>query len=1065
MLRIAKPLFCTLALLLAASSTALAQTGQITGTITSDDTGAPIPGVNVLVEGTDLGAVTGSGGTYEITGVEPGTYTLTASFVGYGDETEDGVVVEAGEATVVDIMMQQEAAGLDEVVVVGYGEQQRRDLTGAVSSISEEDVERLPTSSPDKVLQGQVSGVRVTNTSGAPGSVARIRIRGGNSILGGNEPLYVVDGFPFYNNNSEASSGVTSAPPRNALATIPPSDIKSIEVLKDASATAIYGARGANGVVLITTKQGREGETNVNFSSNIGFQEARRTLPVMNAKEFARLANEARYQRSLFDDAKETPLYTEEQIESFGKGTNWQEELFRTAPLHNYNLSISGGYDDLKYYTSARYSNQRGIIRNSGLIQMSLRANLRMDISSRLQFGNNLLVSQISGNQAQTGSGGDVRHGSNVNAVGSALGFNPIQPVRGPETGDYTFAAEHVGEVPGADNRMLNYGNPVQYAEVAVNENTTTRILGNFFVKYNILNNLTLQTSFGTDLTSNKANHFVPSSLKVAAGENGRAGVSSKRSVTWLNENTLTYDGDFGPQHSVDVLAGFTAQHFDNELLGTRASGFSTDRLKFNDLTSANVHSPSWTGSSSWSLLSYLGRVNYELQGKYLFTATARMDGSSRFGEGNRWAFFPSGAVAWRLSDEPFMQRLGLVSNLKLRASYGVTGNQAFGNYESYGRLGTNRYIIDGSPVVGFAPTRIPNPDLKWERTHQFDVGIDVAFFNHRLRITGDYYLKRTNDLLLNTRLPMTSGFETATQNVGSLENEGIGLGIEANVLRTGLVWDVGLNVSANRSEVTDLGAEDQRLITIPYNLAGGAPIGVIKEGEPLGNLRAWETNGLYLTEEEAANGPNQSPALGRPNVVGGFRLVDQNGDGVVNSNDLAVIGNALPDFSGGFTSDFIYGNFDLSMLITYSYGRQLYNINKQQMSLTDAWNNGGAFLVDRWSVDNSPEENAQAEWDRAGWPAGRTPTAPLDKFIEDASYLRLSNVTLGYTFPLEQLGLTSVEQARIYVGAQNLFTLTEYSGYDPESEISGQTNVLYGYDYGVYPTAKTYRIGLLVSF
>lgn len=1061
MIRTVRYSACILLFLFACTLTAFGQTGEVAGTITDAETGDPLPGVNVIVEETQQGAATDGQGEYIIDGVEPGTYSLRATFIGYGDEVEGEVEVLEGETTTVDFAMRQAAAGLDEVVVVGYGERQRRDLTGAISSVSENDIERLPVTSPDKILDGQASGVQVTNTSGAPGGETRVRIRGGNSIIGGNEPLYVVDGFPFYNDNSEVGSGVVSAPPMNALATIPSSDIESIEVLKDASATAIYGARGANGVVLIETKRGR-GETSVNFTSTVGLQEARRTIPVMNAKEFAILANEARYQRNLTDPAKETPLYTEEQVESFGEGTNWQEELFRTAPLMDYSLSVSGETEDLQYYTSGRHSTQRGIIRNSGLRQTSLRGNLRVDVASQLKVGNNLLISQISGNQAQTGRGGDVRHGSDVNVVGSALGFNPIQPVRDPETGDYTFAAQHVGEVPGADNRMLQYGNPVHYAEMAVNENTSTRVLGNAFAEYTILDRLTFRTSVGADLLSNKGNHFVPSSVKVAAGNDGIAAVSSKRSVSWLNENTLSYERDFGSQHSVDAVAGFTAQHFERENLGTRASGFSTDQVQYNDLSSASLHRPSFTGSTSWSLLSYLGRVNYAFQDKYLFTATTRMDGSSRFGEGNRWAFFPSGSIAWNVSEEPFMEEVGGVSNLKLRASYGVTGNQQFGNFQSYGRMGSGRYVIDSSPVIGFAPTRVPNPDLKWERTNQLDVGLDVGFFNQRVRITSDYYLKTTTDLLLDVRLPTTSGFDTAIQNVGSIKNTGVEVGLEATILRTGLVWDVGFNVSANRNEVTDLGAENQRFFNIPYNLINNMPVGVIREGQSLGNLRAWETDGLYLSEEEVANGPEQAPALGRPAMVGGFRLVDQNGDGVVDSDDLVVTGNALPDFSGGITSEFQYGNFDLSMLLTFDYGREMHNLNKQQLSLTDAWNNAGKFLTNRWSVNNSPEENAEAEWDRAGWPAARTPQPILDKFIEDASYLRLSNLTVGYTRPLEQVG---VERARLYVSAQNLFTLTEYSGYDPESEISGQTNVLYGYDYGVYPTAKTYRLGLRVGF
>ncbi|MEQ9443201.1 MAG: TonB-dependent receptor [Cyclobacteriaceae bacterium] len=1032
----------------------------IAGKVT-DENNEGLPGVNILVKNTTSGSVTDIDGNYRLTVPDDAT-TLVFSSVGYLSEE-----VAIGNRTTVNVQMLPDIQSLSEVVVVGYGTQKKSDLTGSISSISGEDIQKMPVTSLDQALQGRAPGVQITQTSGQPGGGVSVRIRGSNSITAGNEPLYVIDGMPIYNDNSTVNAGVTQSDGQNPLATINPQNIESIEVLKDASATAIYGARGANGVVLITTKKGRLGENRIDFDASFGLQQVRQKMPMMNARQFAEFSNDAyrNGQVYLLEDQPDPgayAVYTEEQVASYGKGTDWQDELFRVAPRTNYSMSFSGGNENTKYAVSGSYFDQQGTIINSDFKRAMLRVNLDQTLTPKISIGNNIVISRTWSDLAYTGAGFNV--GAAPSIVLAALGFNPILPVRDLETGEYTFQNRHVGEGEGDYQPAVPFYNPIAYAEQAINQNISNRVLGSVYGKYDILENLSVRVNLGVDLLNNKQNHFVPSTISLAAGSQGEAAIGSVQNFTLTNENIINYRKAFGTLHSIDVTAGFSVQKFYQERLSASAEGFSSNAISFHNLSAGAVQNPSVSATRDWSLLSYLARVNYKLADKYLFTLTGRADGSSRFGTGNKFGYFPSGAVAWRVSEESFMQELPRISNLKLRASYGLTGNQELPLYQSLSVLDETRYILDQKPVIGFRPIRIANPDLKWETTRQFDVGLDAGFFNQRLRFTVDYYHKKTTDLLLEVFLPTSSGFSSAIQNIGSTENKGFEFSVEGDILTGDFTWNAGFNISTNKNVVTNLGEEQQRFINVPSFHSASQPVAVLEVGKSLGNFYGYETDGFLDDQAEVDAAADQTPVTGNKMIPGVPRFVDQNGDGVVNQDDRAIIGNAMPDFIGGFSTNMSYKGFDLSALFSYSVGNEILNANRQWLEFRNGRHNNTLDVVDRWSPEKSPAENQNAKTALAINPNAVSPFVVYDRWIEDGSYLRLNNIQLGYNIPTEKLGISGIRQARIYVSGQNLLTFTNYGGFDPEVNRFGQDNILRGFDVNSYPLSKTYLIGINIG-
>nr|WKN36089.1 TonB-dependent receptor [Tunicatimonas sp. TK19036] len=1032
----------------------------ITGKVT-DENNESLPGVNILVRNTSVGTVTDVDGNYRLT-VSDNATTLVFSSVGYLTEE-----VSIGNQNTINVQMLPDIQSLSEVVVIGYGTQKKSDLTGSISSISGEDIQKMPVTSLDQALQGRAPGVQITQTSGQPGGGVSVRIRGSNSITAGNEPLYVIDGMPIYNDNSTVNAGVTQSDGQNPLATINPQNIESIEVLKDASATAIYGARGANGVVIITTKQGRLGENRIDFDASFGIQEVRRKMPILNARQFAEFSNEAyrNGQVYLLEDQPDPgayAVYTEDQVNSYGKGTDWQDELFRPAPRTNYGLSFSGGNENTKYSVSGSYFNQQGTIINSDFKRAMIRVNLDQKLTPKISIGNNIAISRSWSDLAYTGAGFNV--GASPSIVLAALGFNPILPVRDPETGEFTYQNRHVGEGNGDYQPAVPFYNPIAYATQAINQNISNRVLGSVYGEYNILENLKLRVNLGVDLLNNKQNHFVPSTISLAAGSKGEAAVGTVENFTITNENIINYRKTWGTLHSIDVTGGFSVQRFYQERLSASAEGFSSNAISFHNLSAGAVQNPSISATRDWSLVSYLARVNYKLADKYLFTLTGRADGSSRFGSGNKFGYFPSGAIAWRVSEESFMQQVPTISNLKIRASYGLTGNQELPLYQSLSVLDETRYILDQKPVIGFRPIRIANPDLKWETTEQFDIGLDLGLFKQRLRITADYYQKNTRDLLLQVFLPTSSGFSSAIQNIGGTENQGVELAIEGDILTGEFTWNAGFNISTNRNMVTDLGDEEHRFINVPSFHAASQPVAILEVGKSLGNFYGWETDGFLDDAAEVDAAADQTPVTGSKMIPGVPRFVDQNDDGVVNEDDRTIIGNAMPDFIGGFSTNMSYKGFDLSALFSYSVGNEILNANRQWLEFRNGRHNNTLDVINRWSPEKTPEQNRNAETGLAINPNAVSPFVVYDRWIEDGSYLRLNNIQLSYNIPTEKLGMNGIRQVRIYVSGQNLLTFTNYGGFDPEVNRFGQDNILRGFDVNAYPISKTYLVGINIG-
>lgn len=1029
---------------------------DVSGKVT-DENGDGLPGATIQEKGTTNGTITDVDGNFTLNVSE--NAILTVSFVGY--ETQE---IPLNGRSNLSVKMGLDAEQLEEVVVVGYGTQKRADLTGSISSISSEDLQQVQVLSPDHSLQGRVAGVSVTQTSGQPGATNRIRIRGGNSISAGNEPLYVIDGFPIYNNNNSSNTNAARSPNLNALATINPGDIESIEVLKDASATAIYGSRGANGVILITTKRGSSGRNNISFEGSYGIQNVRQTIPMLNAAEFAAFENEIfLYQRDILGQSNRVPVYTDEQIASLGEGTNWQDELFRSAPIQNYQLSFTGGDADTKYSIIGGYTDQQGIILNSDFKRYSLRVNLDKTINTRIRIGNSSSINRTTSNLAFTGAAGGIQ-GSGSGVVGVAMHFNPIVPVHDPNTGEYSFDDLNVGEYPGAVNRSVPFYNPVALAELATNVSQSLRSLNSVFGEVDLMENLTFRTSLGADFMTTKQKSYMPASTKFAAAVGGSARIGQVETFTWLNENTLNYRYLSG-KHNLNFLIGYTAQSSRTERFEVNDAGFVNDVLAENNIGTGNINAnPVPPGVSEWGLLSYLARANYIFSERYLFTLTARYDGSSRFGKDNKWGFFPSAAFAWRLSEEGFIQSVDAISLLKLRSSYGLTGNQEIGIYQSLAQMSSSIYTIGGSSVAGFSSTRIANPNLKWETTSQFDLGFDLGLFNNRLSIVADYYLKKTEDLLLSVQIPSTSGFTSSLQNIGGVKNEGFELSINTIILEGDFNWDFSVNWATNKNTVTDLGDEDQRLIYSGWNVLKGAPASLLEVGQPIGNFVGWKTNGWFLTDAEAAAAPDQTPADQNPRQLGGnIRYVDINDDGVVDDDDRTTIGNALPKWTGGFSSSFSFGGLSLSTIWTFSVGNDIMNFNKIENHFGIGRYNASKNFANRWSYMNSEEENLNATAPTVL--DSRNLFSVIDYWVEDASYLRMRNITLSYDFPLSKMKLPFIQSAQVYVSGQNLITFTEYSGFDPEVNLGEQDNLLLGYDYGAYPAAKSYTLGFRFNF
>lgn len=964
----------------------------VTGSVV-DENNNGLPGVSVVLKGTQRGTTTDTDGRFQLDVPETGSPILVFSFVGYA-----GQEVVVGSSSTINVKLFPEDKLLNEVVVVGYGTVKRKDLTGAVAQIDSKDIDAFPVADVQQALRGRAPGVRVIQTSGQPGSSVQVQVRGGNSFLGNNNPLYVVDGFPL-------TGGIDF---------LNPSDIASMDILKDASATAIYGARGANGVVIITTRQGKEGRSRVSLDSYYGFQNTAKRFDLLNAQQYAEVANE-----QLTNDGRQ-PQFTGSDFAN----TDWQDQIFQTAPIQNHVLTLSGGNAKTRYSVSGNYFAQDGIILNSGTDRGSFRFGLDQDVSSRFSFATHFVGTRFTfnNNRANNGHRGD-------NILSSALVSPPTVAVR-DQNGNFTNVAPYQ-----FSPNVLQH--PLLFNEI-LDQQKRTSLLADFSATFKITDELSFKTLVGTEQVFNEGNFYSPRILKLSS-PSGNASASFGRSVSYLNENILTYTKAFD-QSSLNAVAGFTWQNSTNNFNSQGGSGFLNDILQNNNLGAAEVISPNSSNYSEWALLSWLGRVNYSLMDKFLFTVSARADGSSRFGANNKWGFFPSGAFAYKLSEEAFMKNIKSISSLKLRVSYGETGSTTLSPFQSLNRLGVQRATFGKADVIGFAPVALPNDNLKWETTTQFNVGLDAGLFNERVRLTLDYYQKTTTDLLAQVTLPGSAGFSSIVTNLGEIQNSGFELGIGADIVDKAFKWDIFAQMSTNKNKVIDIGGSD--IFGSGISLPFGSPINLAREGQPLGLFFGFQEDGL--------------------DENGRIKYVDLNNDGAITNSDQTIIGNPYPDYIFSINNNLSYKNFDLNIFLEGVQGNDLFFATGG--SISNSFNTGENQLVDvynnRWRP-GSPNPNAL-------YPKLSTSSTfrVSDRFVKDGSYLRVKNIRLAYNIPVVDLKMKWIQSFQLYASAQNLLTITNYPGLDPEVNTrSGTGDLRIGIDETGYPAARTVTFGLKLGF
>lgn len=1048
----AKSVCLAASLLLVSAAVAQAQTGRVTGSVLDTASSQPIANARITVVGTTI--VTGSDneGRFTLAAVPSGTHQIRVQRIGFAPLIRT-VTVGADATATLNIMMRAQAVQLNPVVSVGYGTQRLSDVTGSVSTVNTAVLEKTPIATVDQMLQGTSPGVQVTTASSEPGGAISIRIRGASSITGNSEPLYVIDGFPIENDitgSAVGNAGRERTTPPNPLVTINPSDIESISVLKDASATAIYGARGANGVVIINTKQGRGSKPQFTIESYTGAARLAKKYDLLDSQNFMLYANE--YFKNSSPPFVPFPDTTMARILASGINTDWQDEIFRTGPVSNLQFSVRGATNtnqSTKYALSLGRYVQDGIVVGSGLQRLSSRLNLTQDLG-RVQLSGSVSASQAKSRSTPTAG----QQNGNAGAVSAAIQYVPILPVFRPD-GTYTL----LGPDLNAFGTQLNAApapNPVSLAREVSDSLGDTRVLGNFAADIALLKDLKFRLSLGGDYANRYRNTYYPRTTLRGSGVNGEAIRAEGTTYSWINENTLTWDERFGSQ-ALTLLGGYSRQRTDASGDNESNTNFVSDITSYFDIGSGTREGGPSIGSrqSSQTLESYLSRLNYSLLDRYLLTLTYRNDGSSRFASGKKRGGFPSMAVAWRASEEPFLRSHRIIDELKFRMSIGTVGNPSIRPYQSLARLNDQAYSFNGSPASGYYPISVANPNLTWESTHQFDAGFDLGLAS-RMNLTVDYYKKKTTDLLLQIDLPLESGFESALANRGSVENKGVEIGLEADVLRggnNGLRWRTNINFAKNRNKVLNLGGPDRlfaEFLTTDYNFPGT----MIQVGQPIGVFYGYTALGV-IRDSAAASAVTYKNFSGSAFKPGDMLIADRDGDGVITANDRTNIGDPTPDFTYGFSNTFTWRRFELSGLLQGSHGGKILNVNRVRTEAEPRAN----LSRDRWEGRWTPD-HPDAKYPRVGEnPNTVGPNNFSSNLLEDGSYLRLRTVTLSYGAPGWLFG------ARLYVTGTNLVTWTDYSGFDPDVSAQSVGNTNRGIDIGAYPLAKTIIAGLNINY
>lgn len=1048
----------------------------VTGQVTDAQAGSPIPGVNVVVPNTTIGTSTDANGEYSLD-VPDEADSLSFSAVGYQRRT---VAIEG--RTTINVQLMPDVQALEEVVVVGYGTQRQAEVTGSVSSLPSASFEDLSVASFQEALQGQLAGIEVRQPSGEPGSSPEVRVRGTSTITAGTDPLFVVDGLPI-SSNENIQGGIarrrsTFQPPsQNPLATLNTRDIESIEVLKDASASAIYGSRGSNGVVLVTTKDGnRDGDLEVRYSGSIGMQEAINTPDMMNSEELVDATIEAR--NNNYEDKYGSPppnprtnegrptdsedpfVRIPERYIEFDQGeistnTDWLDlVLGDRAGTWNSSLSIGGGSEDISYYLSGSIQQQDGIVGNSAFDRYSLHASVDSDPIESVNIGADL---NLSLSQQDREPANAPYFGRPPGIVYSAMVHSPlVEPFNDEGEPNQT-------EAPPVSQSFLGGGttsasNPLAIQNAIQEDLDHHRTFGTTFAEIDFGAGLSFRTQFGADLSDYTRSFYRGRSLlyRTSTEPEPYGQSNSARSFNWLTENTLTYNTSFNDVHTLDVLAGVTAQEERSDFNQVFAENYPIDLVP--TLSGGQVTGGT-SEASEWSLLSGLARVNYDYDSKYLLTAALRADKSSRFGPENRTGIFPSMSIGWRLAEESFMDDLPQFNDLKLRLSYGQTGNFQIPNYGSYSNLRFSSYVGGESQniLTGVEPETLGDPGLTWETTEEVNLGLDLGLYEDRIRFEADAYRSVTSDLLLNVSVPSASGYETVLTNIGEVQNTGLELFVETQNLTGDFNWSTSVNFSTNRNEVTALGPDDAAIRS-----SGAAGIRhITRVGDPIGSYYGYVVDGIYQSEEEIENAPEDTQA---PDPQpGDFRFKDIDGDGQITPDDRTVTGNYQPDYTYGLTNELRYRGFNLRVFLQGVQGREILNLTARHLKNGEFNFNQYAVFNDRW---RSPENPGNGEIPRADRQTGNqgNNNRPSSFQVEDGSYLNLRQVTLGYTFREGVFG-DLVQQFRVYGTGQNLYMFTDYIGFNPMASLPSSGALTPGQDYGAYPLQRTYTFGVDIRF
>jgi TonB-linked SusC/RagA family outer membrane protein len=1031
---VAKPIY------LSATSVKLDKT--VTGKIT-DENGEGVPGVSIVVKGTTTGTVSSVDGAYSINVPDAGA-TLIFSSVGYVSQE-----IALGSRSSVDIKLLADSKALTEVVVVGYGSQLKKEVTGSVQTVGAAEIKDLPVTQVTQKLQGRLAGVQINQATGKPGQGMSVRIRGQVSVSAGSDPLYVIDGFPITGN----------------IGALNPDEIDEITILKDAASTSLYGSRAANGVVLITTKKGKPGETSIGFNAYYGIQKVpkRGRVEMLNAEEFAQ------FKKEYYEDMNQTvPAEFANPSDYRGKNNDWYDALLRTAPIQSYNLTVTSNKENLKTSLVAGILNQDGVVLNNNYKRYSLRMNTEYDVNKYVKIGFNIAPQYVYDNTPRT----DGDRGTGI--LFNALHTWPVMPIR-----DANGELTKFNRFPTSTGNIFDYPNWVRAANDITNENKNTKLLGNTFLQVSPLKGLILKTTLNIEYENNKFFYFNPStatsSINVPIPTLASSTRQSLINSGWLNENLATYTRSLG-DHNFEILAGFTQQRYRQEFQQIQANTYVDDRINTPQSALNIIRGGTQTGVNEWSLTSYLSRLSYNFKGKYLFTASMRADGSSRFGADNLWGTFPAVSAGWIMSDERFFESIPQVSIAKIRASYGLIGNNNIGNYTQYALVNNTVNAVFGSNVAnGAVVTSLANRNLSWETTKQFDIGLDLGLYNDRIQFVYDFYNKRTTNLLYAVQVPQESGFGNFYDNIGEIKLWGHEFSLTTRNLEGELKWKTNANISFNRNKVMELAPGIDRVY---------GSFHITQVGQPFGQFYGLVKEGFYMDADDLKNSP-QAPGQ---SAIGTIKFKDVNGDGKItyggDQDDRTVIGNPFPKFTYGLTNEFSYKNWDLSISGSGSHGNQLWVRHLYSTANLDGVFNMVAGVKDRFRVKNGPEDpetkRSYAETvinpgkgmygatNNGGTYTGIERDWNSSHFLADASFFTIKNITLGYD--IGKVGKV-FKSARVYASAQNVYIFTKYWG-GPNPETSGNGggngdggNLSQGVDFSNYPVPRTWTLGVNLNF